>query len=196
MIAVSERCDLLVTVLKITFFGLTLSSSWGNGHATPYRAILRAFHHRGVRLTFYEKDVSYYAAIAMLFPAIIAISSCILTGSPCGKPFTKPAPPTLWYSQLHSRGSPHQRRPARTGGTSTCLLRSRHTDHAQPPGGRPAGLLAARADIGVRSVSVVHRRALLQLEQRHGAASRVPSTDASIPTSIAGHRHRKIFVPH
>ena len=48
--------------MKITIFGLTLSSSWGNGHATPYRAILRALHHRGHELTFYEKDVKYYAA--------------------------------------------------------------------------------------------------------------------------------------
>jgi spore maturation protein CgeB len=48
-------------LLKITFFGLTISSSWGNGHATPYRAILRALSRRGVRLTFYEKDVPYYA---------------------------------------------------------------------------------------------------------------------------------------
>lgn len=47
--------------MKITIFGLTLSSSWGNGHATPYRAILRALHRRGARLTFYEKDMPYYA---------------------------------------------------------------------------------------------------------------------------------------
>ncbi|MGI9103469.1 MAG: CgeB family protein [Terriglobales bacterium] len=47
--------------MKITIFGLTLSSSWGNGHATPYRAILRALHRRGHRLTFYEKDLPYYA---------------------------------------------------------------------------------------------------------------------------------------
>ena len=47
--------------LKITIFGLTLSSSWGNGHATPYRAILRALSRRGVRPVFYEKDVPYYA---------------------------------------------------------------------------------------------------------------------------------------
>lgn len=40
---------------------MTLSSSWGNGHATPYRAILRALHRRGVRVIFYEKDTSYYA---------------------------------------------------------------------------------------------------------------------------------------
>jgi spore maturation protein CgeB len=48
--------------LKIAIFGLTLSSSWGNGHATPYRAIIGALHQRGVDVTFYERDVPYYAA--------------------------------------------------------------------------------------------------------------------------------------
>lgn len=47
--------------VKITLFGLTVSSSWGNGHATPYRAILRALHRLGHRVTFYERDVPYYA---------------------------------------------------------------------------------------------------------------------------------------
>ena len=47
--------------LKITFFGLTLSSSWGNGHATPYRALFRALARRGHEITFYEQDVEYYA---------------------------------------------------------------------------------------------------------------------------------------
>ena len=47
--------------MKITLFGLTLSSSWGNGHATPYRALLRALGRMGHDLAFYEKDVPYYA---------------------------------------------------------------------------------------------------------------------------------------
>ncbi len=47
--------------MKITIFGLTISSSWGNGHATPYRAILRALHRMGHHVTFYERDVPYYA---------------------------------------------------------------------------------------------------------------------------------------
>jgi spore maturation protein CgeB len=47
--------------MKITFFGLTLSSSWGNGHATPLRAIVRALARRGHQVTFFEKDVPYYA---------------------------------------------------------------------------------------------------------------------------------------
>ena len=46
--------------MKITIFGLTLSSSWGNGHATPYRAILRALKRLRHQVTFYEKDVEYY----------------------------------------------------------------------------------------------------------------------------------------
>jgi spore maturation protein CgeB len=47
--------------LKITFFGLTISSSWGNGHATPYRALFRALARRGHEIAFYEQDVEYYA---------------------------------------------------------------------------------------------------------------------------------------
>lgn len=46
--------------MKLTIFGLTLSSSWGNGHATPYRALLRGLHRRGHQCVFYEKDVEYY----------------------------------------------------------------------------------------------------------------------------------------
>ncbi len=47
--------------MKIVIFGLTVSSSWGNGHATPYRALLRALHRKGHHVVFYERDVPYYA---------------------------------------------------------------------------------------------------------------------------------------
>lgn len=46
--------------MKITIFGLTISSSWGNGHATPYRALVRALHSLGHEVHFFEKDVPYY----------------------------------------------------------------------------------------------------------------------------------------
>jgi spore maturation protein CgeB len=46
--------------VKIVLFGLTISSSWGNGHATPYRAILRALRGMGHEAHFFEKDVEYY----------------------------------------------------------------------------------------------------------------------------------------
>jgi spore maturation protein CgeB len=48
--------------MKITIFGLTISSSWGNGHATPYRAIIRALDRMGHKIHFFEKDVPYYSA--------------------------------------------------------------------------------------------------------------------------------------
>src|SRR5512133_955459 len=48
--------------VKFTVSGLTISSSWGNGHATPYRAIVRALARLGHTVTFYERDVHYYAA--------------------------------------------------------------------------------------------------------------------------------------
>lgn len=48
--------------LDLVVLGLSLSSSWGNGHATTYRALLRAFAARGHRITFLERDVPWYAA--------------------------------------------------------------------------------------------------------------------------------------
>jgi spore maturation protein CgeB len=48
--------------LDIVIFGLSLSSSWGNGHATTYRALMRALTLRGHRALFLERDVPWYAA--------------------------------------------------------------------------------------------------------------------------------------
>jgi spore maturation protein CgeB len=48
--------------VKLVVLGLSLSSSWGNGHATTYRALLRAFAERGHDVLFLERDVPWYAA--------------------------------------------------------------------------------------------------------------------------------------
>jgi spore maturation protein CgeB len=48
--------------MKLVIFGLTISSSWGNGHATLWRALCRALHARGHDIVFYERDVPYYAS--------------------------------------------------------------------------------------------------------------------------------------
>ena len=47
--------------MKLVIFGLTISSSWGNGHATLWRGLVRALARRGVRVVFFERDVPYYA---------------------------------------------------------------------------------------------------------------------------------------
>src|SRR5689334_16580172 len=47
--------------MKLVFFGLTISSSWGNGHATLLRGLFKALTARGHRIVFFERDVPYYA---------------------------------------------------------------------------------------------------------------------------------------
>lgn len=47
--------------MKIVVFGLTISSSWGNGHATLWRGLCRALARRGHRVIFFERDQPFYA---------------------------------------------------------------------------------------------------------------------------------------
>lgn len=47
--------------MKGVIFGLTISSAWGNGHATLWRGLCRALHARGHEIVFFERDVPYYA---------------------------------------------------------------------------------------------------------------------------------------
>ncbi|KJS35032.1 MAG: glycosyltransferase [Rhodospirillaceae bacterium BRH_c57] len=47
--------------LNIVFLGLSITSSWGNGHATTFRALIRALSAQGHRVTFLERDVPWYA---------------------------------------------------------------------------------------------------------------------------------------
>ena len=46
--------------MKIAILGLTITSSWGNGHATTYRSLCKALHGRGHQIDFVEKDVEWY----------------------------------------------------------------------------------------------------------------------------------------
>jgi spore maturation protein CgeB len=47
--------------MHVSIFGLTISSSWGNGHATLWRGLCRGLAERGHQTTFFERDVPYYA---------------------------------------------------------------------------------------------------------------------------------------
>ncbi|HYZ20692.1 MAG TPA: glycosyltransferase [Rhodopila sp.] len=47
--------------MRIVVFGLAVSSSWGNGHAALWRGLIRALHEAGHHVTFFERDVPYYA---------------------------------------------------------------------------------------------------------------------------------------
>ena len=47
--------------MRIVFVGLTITSSWGNGHATTYRGLVRELVARGHDVLFLERDVPWYA---------------------------------------------------------------------------------------------------------------------------------------
>jgi spore maturation protein CgeB len=51
-----------MSALSIVFLGLSITSSWGNGHATTYRALVKGLAGRGHRILFLERDVPWYAA--------------------------------------------------------------------------------------------------------------------------------------
>jgi spore maturation protein CgeB len=48
--------------MKIVFLGLSITSSWGNGHATNYRALARELSGRGHEVLFLERDEPWYAS--------------------------------------------------------------------------------------------------------------------------------------
>lgn len=47
--------------MRFVVFGLSVTSSWGNGHATLWRSLCRALVRRGHRVTFFERDTPWYA---------------------------------------------------------------------------------------------------------------------------------------
>jgi spore maturation protein CgeB len=48
--------------MKIVILGLSITSSWGNGHATTFRGLVRELARRGHDVLFLERDVPWYAA--------------------------------------------------------------------------------------------------------------------------------------
>ena len=71
--------------MRITILGLSITSSWGNGHATVYRGLARELENRGHAVTFLEHDKPYYAANrdlpnppfgrTILYPSVDALKS-------------------------------------------------------------------------------------------------------------------------
>lgn len=48
--------------MRLVVFGLSVTSSWGNGHATVWRGLIRALAERGHAITFFERAMPWYAA--------------------------------------------------------------------------------------------------------------------------------------
>ncbi len=48
--------------MRLVVFGLSVSSSWGNGHATLWRGLIAELDAAGHDVTFFERDTPYYAS--------------------------------------------------------------------------------------------------------------------------------------
>ncbi|HEX2033289.1 MAG TPA: glycosyltransferase [Chloroflexota bacterium] len=49
-------------MMRLVLFGLSIASSWGNGHATTYRGLLRELARRGHETAFFERRTPWYDA--------------------------------------------------------------------------------------------------------------------------------------
>ena len=68
--------------MRIVFLGLSITSSWGNGHATNYRGLCGALLARGDDVLFLERDRPWYAAardfassFVRLYDSVAALSA-------------------------------------------------------------------------------------------------------------------------
>ena len=66
--------------MNIAIFGLTITSSWGNGHATTYRSLCKALGERGHTIHFLEKMLSGTGPIATSPNPISAPPTSMKTG--------------------------------------------------------------------------------------------------------------------
>ncbi|GAB3819967.1 CgeB family protein [Pontibacter rugosus] len=48
--------------MNIVILGLSITSSWGNGHATTFRGLVRELNNQGHEVLFLERDVPWYAS--------------------------------------------------------------------------------------------------------------------------------------
>ena len=147
--------------MKLVVFGLTVSSSWGNGHATLWRGLCAALARRGHEVAFFERDVPYYAHNRDLpeLPARAPLSVPRLGGDRGAGA----APP-----RGRRRGDGHVLLPgrrcrgragARGPDAGPRVLRPRHAGDARPARGRPEGRLPAAAGPGrLRPRPQLHRR--------------------------------------
>lgn len=56
------EAEAAVKPMNIVILGLSITSSWGNGHATTYRSLIKGLAQIGHNVLFLERDVPWYAS--------------------------------------------------------------------------------------------------------------------------------------
>ena len=148
--------------MKLVVLGLSLSSSWGNGHATTYRALLKAFAARGHDILFLERDVPWYARQPRpRRPGLLPAGTSIARSRSCER----------WRDEIAQRRRGDRRllrAGRRRGRRAACSAHARGVtafyDIDTPVTlakleRRRLRISLARADPRLRPLSLVHRRA-------------------------------------
>src|SRR4051794_6990267 len=55
------RSRVMKSPYDVVILGLSVTSSWGNGHATTYRSLIRGLAAHGHRVLFLEREAPWYA---------------------------------------------------------------------------------------------------------------------------------------
>ena len=147
--------------VKLVVLGLSLSSSWGNGHATTYRSLLRAFAARGHAVTFLERDVPWYGGLHrdLAEPDFCRLAFYDdLRGLDAFRDEVADADAVIVGSYV-PEGRGVGRLGAGAGRRRHGLLRHRHARDGRGAGAGGLRLSRAGADPGLRPLPVLHGRA-------------------------------------
>jgi hypothetical protein len=169
------RARLLRTAarMRLTIFGLTVSSSWGNGHATLWRALIRALARQGHAVTFFERDVPVLrrAPRRSRAPRRELVLVCGL-GRRCSPRARRRSPRRRGDGHVvlprRPRGQPARaRRRGAPGRAARRVLRPRHAGDLRPARRRRRGGLPARGrPRRLRPRAQLHRRPALERSAR------------------------------
>ena len=109
--------------LRVVILGLTITSSWGNGHATTYRGLVRELAARGHDVLFLERDQPWYA------------ENRDLPEPPYGRTrlYRSVRGAALAVRGRRAAGRPGGRRLLRAGGDRRRRMGHRHRHAARPP---------------------------------------------------------------
>lgn len=172
--------------LRIVILGLSITSSWGNGHATTYRGLVRALCRRGRQVLFLERDAPWYRDTRDLPQPPFGTTRLYNSVTELRERWTPIWPSSAPTFRMGSRspswccGPPAGSSPFTTSTPRSLWPRSRPN----------AAIPDARADPRLRPLSLVHRRAALAA---HRGRIRRAGGARAIARSI--HCHRPAAVP-
>ena len=145
--------------MKIVIIGLSITSSWGNGHATTYRSLVAGLAPFGQDVLFLEQDRPWYAAHRdMAHPPFCQTVLYANAADLAAHADAVAAADLVVVGSYVADGPAVCPDGAGDGAGRAGVLRHRHAGDPGGPGAEPVRLHHARTDRRLRPLSLVHRR--------------------------------------